>query len=327
MLIPVNFIAENDPKELKFMSAKQLRALRKHLYILTNKPYLFSKELIESADGVLSDLSGLSSEEIAASAFYIYFSRGDFALPHLKRIIKEGGLFVAPDIYRKVPYWETNHSCIEIYNQIAGLLQAQPKGSISIFADLMQAIDATRHLEGDYVEIGVFSGSSALAALLYMQKIGIKRRCWLFDTYSGFNYENSKNSPDIKWYGTHTSWGKFPFQGKNAIERIKRLTANTGQEVHPQEFNVCVDEIPKPIEHIVMANLDVDIYDGTRRGLTILAPRMVSGGIITIEDPTATHGLYGAYCALHEFLESEEGRDFICLRSDHTYFLIKHKRN
>lgn len=75
-----------------------------------------------------------------------------------------------------------------------------------------------------------------------------------------------------------------------------------------------------------MANLDVDIYEGTLRGLRILAPRMVDGGIIATEDPTSTPGLYGAYYALHEFLESEEGKDFICLRTETTYFLIKHKR-
>lgn len=195
MLIPVNFIAEDDPKELKFMAAEKLRAIKKHLYILTNRPHLFSKELISACDGVLSDLSSLSSSEIAASAFYIYFSRGDFALPYLKRIIQEGGIFAGPDLYRKVPLWENNHSCIEIYNQITGLLQTQPKGGIAIFSALMQAIDATRHVQGDYVEIGVFSGSSALAALLYMQRIGIKRRCWLLDTYAGFNYEASKNLP------------------------------------------------------------------------------------------------------------------------------------
>ena len=297
-----------------------------NLTTLSNRPHLFSKELISACDGVLSDLSSLSSSEIAASAFYIYFSRGDFALPYLKRIIQEGGILAGPDLYRKVSLWENNYSCIEIYNQITGLLQTQPKGGIAIFSALMQAIDATRHVQGDYVEIGVFSGSSALAALLYMQRIGIKRRCWLLDTYAGFNYEASKKSPDIKWYGTHNSWGKVTFQGTEAVERIKRLTQHTSQEVHPQEFNVCVDDLPADIEHIVMANLDVDIYEGTLRGLRILAPRMVDGGIIATEDPTSTPGLYGAYYALHEFLESEEGKDFICLRIDTTYFLIKHKR-
>ena len=323
MYIPVNFVAEDDPKELKFISASELRTYKKRLYILTNRPHIFSKELIEATDGIVADLTNFSSSDIAESAFYIYFSRGDFTLPHLKRIIKEGGIFASPALYRRVPFWENNHSCIEIYNNIAGLLQAQPKGSISEFAALMQAIEATRKLQGAYVEIGVFSGSSALAALLYMQCLGIRRTCWLLDTYRGFNYEGAKQSSDIKWYGTHTSWGKESFNGEDAIQRIKRLTKHTDQDVFPLEFNVCTDDFPHEIEHIAMANLDVDIYEGTIRGLQILAPRMIKGGIITTEDPTATHGLYGAYYALHEFIESEEGQNFICLRSDTTYFLIK----
>lgn len=323
MFVPINFIKNNDPKTLNFLKQPQsVRELKKYIYILTDRPYLFDKSIVDACDGIICDLSHLPSINISECAFYVYFSRGDFALPHIKKIIKEGGAFISPDLPIRVQWWENNKYCIEIYNQIAYLLQYQPKGSIAEFGAIMQAINATRNIDGDYVEIGVFSGSSALAALLYMRRMGIKRKCYLLDTYGGFNYEESKVSQDIKWYGSHKSWigGQT---GNDAMERIRRLTQNTGNEVIVERFNACADELPKNIEHIAMANVDIDIYEAVRDILIKLELRLRVGGIITIEDPTCTPTVIGSYYALYEFLESEIGQKFICLCSDTTYFLIK----
>lgn len=196
MLIPVNLIAVDDPKELKFsLSPQNLRAEKKHVYILTDHPNLFQKDFINQTDGIINDISQLN-HNISDCAFYIYFSRGGYALPFLKHIINGGGNFISPDYYRRINFWENNLYSIEVYNHITTILEAQPKGSINELFAIMQAIDATRHIEGDYLEIGVFSGSSALAALAYMQNIGLRRKCFLLDTYYGFSYEDSKLSPD-----------------------------------------------------------------------------------------------------------------------------------
>ena len=263
----------------------------------------------------------MTPEHIAASVFYVLFSRGDFALPHLKKIIENKGHFISPSFYGKVPHWQNDKFCIDIYNEICLLLKQQPKGSIAELASIMQGVSAIKNLEGDYVEIGVFSGTSALAALLYMKRLKVTKRCYLLDTYSGFSYEESSKSCDIKWHGTHTNYSGF--SGQNAISRIVNLTASTNQEVKVKEFNVCQDELPKEIEKIAMANIDVDMYEATKFALEKVAPKIVVGGIITTEDPAATFGLYGAYYALHEFLESPIGKKFISLRSESTYFLIR----
>lgn len=325
MIVPMNFLAEDTLKEVKFSpSITDLKEKGyKNVYVLTNAPAAFSDSLLRDCDAVLSDLDSIKESDIRTSVFFVYFSRGDYALPFLEKIFEEGGAIVSPNSYGKVPYWMNSNCCIDIYNEIGYRLQKQPKGSIQELGSIMQGIEATQNLEGDYVEIGVFSGTSALAALSYMQRHGIKRTCYLLDTYAGFTYDEAESSQDIKWSKTHTSWAGIKFDPGSATKRIKRLTSDFACNVIPLEFNVCKDPLPEGIKNIAMANLDVDIYEATYAGLCKLAPLMVQNGIITTEDPCSTHGLYGAYYALHKFLKSDIGKEFICLRSESTYFLIK----
>ena len=272
-------------------------------------------------DDVILNLEDLARADIKKSFFYVFFSQGEISLPYLEKIFENGGKVISPNTYYKVPAWINNKYCSDIYNKIALKLKCQPKGEIQELSSIMQAIDATKDLDGDYVEIGVFSGTSALVAIMYSNILGIKRNFYLLDTYSGFNYENAKNSQDVKWFGTHMSWQGS--SGKAAIKRIVDLTSDIADTVYPINFDCTEDLLPKEINRIAMANLDVDMYEATYRGLNILAPLIVKNGIITTEDPVSTHGLHGAYYALHKFLKTDLGRKFISLRSESTYFLIK----
>ena len=325
MNVPVNFLHEDLLDNLRFnVSVEFLKGKGyKYVYIITNTPKAFPENLIHDCDDLLYDLDSIKQEDFCKSAFYIYFSRGDYALPFLEKILENGGAIVCPEVYWQVPFWQNNKYCIDIYNEVGYRLQAQPKGSIQELASIMQAVEATRNIEGDYVEIGVFTGTSALSALSYMERIGVRRTCYLLDTYSGFNYEEAFKSQDIKWENTHGEWAGVKFDGKGAVKRIKHLTEYSSCNVVPLEFNVCRDALPKDISKIAMANLDVDMYEAVFMGLCKLAPLMAKHGIITIEDPCYTHGIYGAYYALNKFLNSEDGKKFMCLRSESTYFLIK----
>ena len=63
--------------------------------------------------------------------------------------------------------------------------------------NLIQALSATRNLDGDYVEVGVFQGKSAIVALEYMKATGINRRAFLLDTFKGFQYEVRSGSGNL----------------------------------------------------------------------------------------------------------------------------------
>jgi len=296
-------------------SPDKIRLVRQKLYALTDNNVAFHEDLIKLCDGLIYSLDGFSDADVRNSAFYIYFSRAEKALPALRRIVKCGGVFAPPPIFDKVPFLAVSAQAIDSLNMAALRLDCEAGSETG--AQLCQAAELTRGLQGDFVEIGVFSGGSALASLMHMQNIGVSRRCWLLDTYSGFTYEAAKESSDVIWAGTHL------MDPNMTIERIQRLTSNTVHDVHVVANNICVDDLPREIEAIAFANIDVDMYDAVLAALTKIGPRMVKRGIMVVEDPTATPGLYGAYLALNEFLDSELGKKFISVRTTTQYFVIR----
>ncbi|TCR64518.1 TylF/MycF/NovP-related O-methyltransferase [Rhizobium sp. BK376] len=298
-------------------SPSDLRKKRERVYILTDQPERVAAEFAAETDGVLLTLADLSDTEIGISAFYVHFSLHEKALVPLKRIVACKGLFAPPPMFDKIPFIEVSANAIHSINNAASILGHEPFGGQELHSQICQAIELTRHVRGDFVEIGVFSGSSALTALSHMDRLGIKRRSWLLDTYSGFTYETSMHSPDLIWGGTHI------MDPEKTVARIQGLVAQTDQQVNVVPMDICADPLPAEIQQIAIANIDVDIYDAIAIALKKVAPLMARRGVIIVEDATALPGLYGAYLALEEFLESAIGRDFLAVRTTTQYFLIR----
>lgn len=188
------------------------------------------------------------------------------------------------------------------------------KFELADYENILQAIAITKNLPGPYVEIGVFKGDSARLALRYLKQNGIKKQCYLIDTYEGFSYDEAKTSADARWSGTHIGV---------SMENVARFL-----EEFPQKelikMNVISGEIPPQITDVSICNIDVDMYEAVLAAAMKIAPRMAKGGIIILEDQGHTPALAGAYLATVEFLQSEAGHMFVPI---HLYsgqmFLIK----
>ena len=176
----------------------------------------------------------------------------------------------------------------------------------TIHENLCEALELTRSLEGDVVEIGTYKGGSALTMLNYLN-----------ETFEGFDYEVAEKSSDVIWKGTHQLLGA---EETMAFVSETLNSANTPYKMI--RANICVDELPIEIRSISVANIDVDMYEATRDAFRKVAPLIVSGGIIISEDSTSTPGLYGAFVAMHEFLATEIGSRFTTLHKGSQYFLI-----
>ena len=87
--------------------------------------------------------------------------------------------------------------------------------------------------------------------------------------------------------------------------------------------NICKDDLPREINKISLANIDVDLYEATLHSLKKISKKISKNGIIMCEDPVNTPFLYGAYYAMDEFLKSSEGINFIKIFKRNHYFLIK----
>lgn len=303
-------------REISYAPA-DLRRKKERVYILTDQPDRVVPEFAAETDGVLTTLSDLSDTDISMGAFYVQFSLHEKALTFLRRIVRCQGVFAPPPSFGKVPFIEVSANAAESINKTASLLGHEPFGGIELHSQICQAIEITRNARGDFVEIGVFSGSSALTALSHMDRLGIQRRSWLLDTFSGFTYEASINSPDLIWGGTHL------MDPDKTMDRIRGLVSNTGQKTEVVAMDICADPLPEEIREVAIANIDVDMYDAIGIALKKLAPLMVRRGVIIVEDPTALPGLYGAYLALEEFLDSYIGRGFMAVRTTTQYLLIR----
>lgn len=302
-------------RERRF-TIEEVRKLKQYVYVLTDIHPFGDLELAVKSDGVLNSLDELNDSEIAQSAFYVYFSTDEVCVAPLQRIIKCGGMFIPPTQFSKTVY---SRVAQHVFATLAESRRAvgQLFGSDELHENICQAVDMTRDVEGDFLEIGVFTGSSSVTTMTHMRNRGIKRRCFLMDTFEGFNYSEASASPDGIWSGTHKM-----NQGPQLQLLAKRMS-NVGQEFRLITGNICADPIPAEIEKLALVNVDVDMYEATLAGLQKAAPLVQPRGIIICEDPTGTPGLYGAYVAMDEFLNSDEGRKFVRVFMRSQYFLIK----
>lgn len=187
------------------------------------------------------------------------------------------------------------------------------KFDLADFENIIQAIEITRNIAGDYVEIGVYKGDSAHAALHYMKRSQIKRRSYFYDLFEGFTNVSSQKSGDATWLNSHSDTS-LQFVEK-FLEEFENFTVG--------KLDIINHELPSTIREIALCNLDVDMYEATKAGLSKVAPLMTKGGIIILEDPGHTPFLAGALLASTEFLEIE-GKNFTSVQmASGQMFLIK----
>jgi len=147
-------------------------------------------------------------------------------------------------------------------------------------------------LSGDWVEVGVYKGDSAV------ELAGLIRppwRLWLYDTFTGHPAEcfGDESEPGHKP-------GKYRDTNPNKVlERIRRA-------INPY---CCACLVPAVFPHtaslpdrIALAHVDVDLYLSTRDALTALWPRITSGGALVCDD-YGYGSCPGAKRAVDEFCE------------------------
>ena len=154
------------------------------------------------------------------------------------------------------------------------------------------------NIEGSFVECGVYKGGSvmnmALTQLNYTKLIHI----YLFDTFEGMT-PRGKHDIDYR--------GKTDF--KKCICSLDEVKKNVALTNYPQGFlhyrkGDVKDTLQKDIpEKIAILRLDTDWYESTKIELEVLYPKLVSGGILILDD----YGYWkGARKAVDEYFASNK---------------------
>lgn len=307
----------------------------KEVFILSDIDFDFSKDIRQ-----IHNIHELNADLISDSLFIPYFESDADSIDQIKVIKQYDGRFYSPCLTiqengaRAVPpsdYTHINRNAMKAYEDLVkdAEMFGIDKIANNIFCkkdhlNIMQAIEITKHLSGDYVEIGVFMGASALAALHFMKHSNINRECYFLDTYDGFNYEESKTGIDAFWYKTHKIIGV-----EDTVNTIRSLFSRFDIRTNVVISNICRDDLPDNINRIAVCNIDVDQHEAVSSALFKVADSIVPYGIIIAEDAGHTPLLYGALLALTEFLESDKGKDFmpIKMESGQTFLIRKGSHN
>ncbi|MFB8351549.1 TylF/MycF/NovP-related O-methyltransferase [Streptomyces niveus] len=190
---------------------------------------------------------------------------------------------------------------------------------------------ATRHvvrhnIPGDIVECGVWRGGSMQACAKTLITLGeTDRGLHLFDTFEGMPPPTAE---DLRRDGKSAE-DLLAAQGKDrpiwAVASLEDVQAGFGNVPYPGERvhyvqGLVEDTVPQQApEQISILRLDTDWYASTKHELEFLYPRLVSGGVLLIDD----YGYWqGSRQAVDEFLE-KTGERLLMLRMDEGRIAVK----
>jgi O-methyltransferase len=180
--------------------------------------------------------------------------------------------------------------------------------SLSTLAICCKHINSAK-IDGDFVEAGVWRGGSSIVA---KRMLGENRTFHLFDTYNGMTAPSVKDarieggSPEStlqKWKesisGDSSSWDFATLEEvKRNFSRFNLLDSSIRFIVGDVRKTLLEKYIP---EKIAVLRLDTDFYDSTLIEMQTLWPRLVSGGILILDD----YGHWeGAKVAVDEYFQS-----------------------
>jgi O-methyltransferase len=184
-------------------------------------------------------------------------------------------------------YSDFNEDERGILEKVNAYTMTSPERIIS----LTRAIDyiEANAIEGSIVECGVWKGGSVMAALLALKEKN--RNIYLYDTFEGMS-EPTENDESYK-----NESAKEAFQNKDdyweriacysTLDEVKNNIHKVNYPTNKINFvqGKVEETIPKTIpEKIAILRLDTDWYESTMHEMVHLFPRLVTGGVIIIDD-------------------------------------------
>jgi len=254
--------------------------------------------------------SNLEDLNIDDKVFVLCFNLDYLAVKFVEIIKNTGAKYISARDFIEPKYTEINSIAHDVFEHCEKQIGAGKRGyAPEQWEIIMQAIEICKDLEGDYVEIGTFQGASAKVAFDYYNCISKKNKCYFIDTFEGFNYERASKSQDICWNTSDHHRVKDMINiAKNNIDSRKHENPTCTYEL--VRSNIFEDSIPKEIKNISVCNIDVDMYDAVLECLKICFPKMISGGILIVQDPGRTPYCLGSRIALEEFINELDSNEF-----------------
>ena len=203
--------------------------------------------------------------------------------------------------------------------EVRGYTMSKPELCYALF----QAVEhiRTAKVDGAIVESGVWRGGNvALCALALLAEGDTSRDLYLFDTFewswptlsqwdTKYGQEVAERNAALE-SRRHAPPDSLDAQGVSET-KVRDFLVGTGypsEKIHTVKGFV-QDTIPaKAPERIALLRLDTDLYESTYHELVHLYPRLVSGGILLIDDYPVEHGCVRA---VEQYFSEAGSRPFL----------------
>jgi O-methyltransferase len=173
------------------------------------------------------------------------------------------------------------------------------------------------NIEGDIVECGVWKGGNLILFKKILNKIGINRKIYAFDTFEGMPVPG-QNDFDLKNNNANAVYGKYRQKDikwcYSSLEEVRQNILKTDLELN-NNFKFIKGKVEETLKEnknlpdkISLLRLDTDFYESTMIELEILFPRLQKGGILIIDD----YGHWkGSKLAVDEYFNLEKNFYFM----------------
>lgn len=220
---------------------------------------------------------------------------------------------------------------VEASDEEIGEFEKINKISLTSLPNKWSLIQSLKHvknnnLPGDIVETGVFKGANLILINNFLKKFHIDKKIFAYDTYSGQS-EPTDLDFDIKGTSMKKKFSDYKKKNlapvycslddvKNNIEKYSQNDLDQLIFIKGKVEDTLVEEKNLPSK-ISLLRLDTDFYESVKISLEILYPRLVSGGVLIIDD----YGHFkGAKIAVDNFFKDK--KNIWMHRVDYTCRLI-----
>ncbi len=214
-------------------------------------------------------------------------------------------------------YKRNEHFIAEIHQRELDIIKSISNFSMSTPANHWAIIQSIKHIsknniDGDFVECGVWKGGNIILFKLIADQQQLNKKIYAFDTFEGmpepgrmdFDLKNidakktfnKYKDKDIKWCYSTLDEVKSNIKSfdKNYIDFYSFIKGKVEETLNDEK------NLPNKIS---LLRLDTDFFESTKKELEILFPKLVSGGVLIIDD----YGHWkGAKRAVDEYFELEK---------------------
>lgn len=187
----------------------------------------------------------------------------------------------------------TINQSIDIYEAENTYFLKAPHHRIGKFLAHYELYKKILTLPGDVVELGVYKGASLMRFLAFRETLENQhsRKVVGFDAFGKFPVAEGENQADQQFIEQFEGAGGLGISRED-LERAIQAKATGNVELIPGDV---FETLPayvgrRPELRIALLHLDMDVYKPTQFALSLLAERVVPGGLIVFDDYNAVGG-------------------------------------